>query len=633
MIPTLTGTVFFLLIPVHLKRSMFGWYDNDPHNVLFPLAVIACLIWGFDKIADRKKRTIAALFCAALLMLYACFWQGWVYLFSIIIFAGALIFLYCRFVVNDRPTAKNTAQYFGILAAGTLIALGLFFGPREFFVLFQEGTKAIGEFLSPQLSLWPNMYISVGELRSASVADILELSGGLFVFVVALMGLGYSCRRAIAHRNTAREPWLVILLGVFFVISFMITLGAQRFAILFLTPLCLCFLLGLQEIFTFVKQKTDKTFVSRKFYIKTVYVALSILMLGITLVPIGSAREKTRSLLDPIFNPVWENVLEKIRTQTPPESIINTWWPPGHFISAIAERRVTFDGATINVPQAYWMAKVFLSNSEEQAMGILRMLNNSGNTAALYLQSLGIDLSVGVERILQVLPMSRPDAATALADILTLEQTGHLLALTHPKETTPSYLLIYRELMDKNLELGFVGRWNFTKMEYLRANPESALDIPKRKSKEYVNFLWDTIGGPLRYSEILTQLGVDENKILLEENLTVDLTTMSARINSSTYGKGTPQSIFYSNGESVIEHPLAGANLNFSLVLIRQKNAYIGILMDKALARSLLVRLFWFEGKGLKYFKPFCKDTDLTQRTQIYVYEEDWNKFLSDSSP
>ena len=37
----------------------------------------------------------------------------------------------------------------------------------------------------------------------------------------------------------------------------------------------------------------------------------------------------------------------------PENSIITTWWPPGHFIKSMAQRRVTFDGATINFPQAY----------------------------------------------------------------------------------------------------------------------------------------------------------------------------------------------------------------------------------------------------------------------------------------
>ena len=43
-----------------------------------------------------------------------------------------------------------------------------------------------------------------------------------------------------------------------------------------------------------------------------------------------------------------------------------------------------------------------------------------------------------------------------------------------------------------------------------------------------------------------------------------------------------------------------------------------------------MVTLYFFDGKGLKYFRPFAKEKDLTRRTQIFVYEVDWTKFTDD---
>jgi asparagine N-glycosylation enzyme membrane subunit Stt3 len=47
----------------------------------------------------------------------------------------------------------------------------------------------------------------------------------------------------------------------------------------------------------------------------------------------------------------------------------------------VAKRRVIFDGQTQHIPQAYWMAKVFLTDSEKKAIAILRMLDNGANQA------------------------------------------------------------------------------------------------------------------------------------------------------------------------------------------------------------------------------------------------------------
>ena len=45
----LIGAVFFLLAPIFLKRSCFGWYDNDPYNTFFPTAILLCLFLGLDR--------------------------------------------------------------------------------------------------------------------------------------------------------------------------------------------------------------------------------------------------------------------------------------------------------------------------------------------------------------------------------------------------------------------------------------------------------------------------------------------------------------------------------------------------------------------------------------------------------
>jgi asparagine N-glycosylation enzyme membrane subunit Stt3 len=49
--------------------------------------------------------------------------------------------------------------------------------------------------------------------------------------------------------------------------------------------------------------------------------------------------------LGPDINYNWDSTWEFLRTQTPEDSIVGTWWDPGHMIAALAERRNFADGA------------------------------------------------------------------------------------------------------------------------------------------------------------------------------------------------------------------------------------------------------------------------------------------------
>ena len=626
---TFIASLFFLLAPIFIKRSCFGWYDDDPYNIFFPLMILFVLFFGLEQ-KSFKGKIICALLTALLILFYAFFWQGWVYLFTVVVVSGMAIIVYNHIILKKFGETKNMAVYFLAFIFITFLSVGLTFGIEDFFVLFQEGWKALREFLIPPLSLWPDMYVSVGELRKASWADIAEFTGGIFFLSVAGWGLvSYGLR--CLHRPSLRfDPFKMIVLAVFFSSSLFLTLGAQRFVLLFLIPLSLMFALGMQSAFDFLITNVEK----RKMFLKskTVYLKWTIILLFLSSIsiPILNAKNTTLSLLDRIFNETWEKVLKKVDQQTPPESIINSWWPPGHFIKAIAHRRVTFDGATINKPQAYWMANVFLNSDERKAAGILRMLNDSANLATDYLQSLNIDLSRAVDQLKEITPLNKEEAQKKLDGFLQPSQIDHLLQLTH-KTPPPSYLLIYNELVEKNLVLSFVDRWNFQKIEKINRNPEERKLVPRRKSPAYIKFLWAIAGGPLNYSEVLTKLGQHNNTLIFEQDIQIDLDRMTCRINSERFGRGIPKSLVYLRGDEIINQKLVEGRLPFSVVLFQEDGRYSCMIMDERLANSILIKLYFFNGKGLKYFRPFTQESDLTKRTQIYVYEVNWKEFLKDT--
>ncbi|KKS44746.1 MAG: Oligosaccharyl transferase STT3 subunit [candidate division CPR1 bacterium GW2011_GWA2_42_17] len=660
---TFVGAVFYLLAPIFIKRSSFGWYDNDPHSCLFSLAILACVFQGLNKLNNLKKAMSWAILTSLLIMVYAFFWQGWVLLYSIIGISGILIIfshllLFKKKSLNvkankgegssrnilknatieagkDRKHFLSLLAFWGIICSGSFLAIGVVFGIHEFFNLFIEGWTALKNFLTPQLSPWPDLYISVSELHRASLGSIIELTGGKFFFSTAVFGIIFSFIYAFKTKSI-NFFFKLIVLAVFLLITIYISLGAQRFIMLALIPLSLTFALGLQGITNiFLWNKGYKHF-SKKARIRrrirnSAYACLMIAIVSSIMLPMRHVHHSIKSILNPIFNETWEKALVQIDQRTEPDSIINAWWPPGHFIKAVAHRRVTSDGATINFPQAYWMANIFLSQTEEEALGILRMLNNSANRAAEYLQKeLGFKLSVTVHILKAITKLNENQAGLFLAKIISnKDHINHLLQLTH-QHPPPSYIFLYNEFVENNLQLPFFGNWDFERIEKINADPNLLKKIPDRHSSEYIKFLWDLVGGPYKYSGSLPLLVRKEDVLLFENEVTVNLKKMDCRVNSDKFGHGIPYSLFYAQENKVIEKKFTEGNLPFSVILYNSDQRFYCLLLDRRLAQSLLVKLYFFEAKGLSYFQPFIKESDLTKRTQIQIYRVNWNKFQED---
>jgi hypothetical protein len=406
----------------------------------------------------------------------------------------------------------------------------------------------------------------------------------------------------------------------------MLGLSAQRFIILCLVPVSLLFALALEQSYG-ARKKLIRLLRINKSSLRWLEKGLLALMILSVFVPIIHGQRAIRSLLNPIFNSAWDRALTKLAQETPPESIINTWWTPGHFVKAIAKRSVTFDGASIKGEQAYWLTRIYLANDERAALGILRMLNTSSNQAAEYLQSLGLPLSMAVPLLLEITKMPETTARQALRKVFPENATKEILRLTHTPPP-PSYMLIYNEIAENNPMLGYVGKWDFSRIEKLNQTPAALKKIPARGSSGYTDFLWGLVGGPFRQSPIMTMNGRNGTKEIFADTLIIDTDTMTAEVRSKTYGQGIPYSIVYLDPHKkiVTEKPLPGASLTYSVVYFTDRQSKKAILMDRLLANSLIVKMYYFEGKGLEYFEPFAQEQDLTGRTRIFIYKINWPK-------
>jgi len=57
-------------------------------------------------------------------------------------------------------------------------------------------------------------------------------------------------------------------------------------------------------------------------------------------------------------------------------------------------------------------------------------------------------------------------------------------------------------------------------------------------------------------------------------------------------------------------------------LLLEEGGGYEAVEVDRELAGSLFSRLFFFKGKGLRYFKPYTDNND--RKNYIGVFEINW---------
>ncbi len=594
------GALFLIMAPINLKRGALGWFRTDPYNLLFPLLALGCLFLALRPAAKKEGYAWAWIF-GVVVSVYALFWQGWGFTFLLGLACALCAAAFNAFIKKDLPHAKQNLLFLAIGAGTSLLAIGICFSFQDYFILFKEGFGELSKFNHRGLDLWPNQFLSVGELKKTSLADISTSAGGPIFLLLAFGGLVWGLRQALQNVRQNRSIDTLII-SIFLVVTLALSFSGERFVLFATIPLSVL----------------AASAVNRFSSLRSVGWPLAGLLIALVLF---DANRDIRTILTPIYNSTWDEALAKIRTGTPEDSIVNTWWAPGHFIKAMARRGVPFDGASLDQgPAGYWMGNMFLSQDENQARGILRMLNTGGNRAAEYLVHSGLKLSDAASLLLAVAPLDRAQAGQFLKGILSDKQIAELLPLTHG-QAPHSYVLVYNELVDDNLMIAFTGRWNIKKIEQVNADPDMLKGVPPRGSSDFIDFLWTTMGGPPKYSPPLALIARSNNQLLFPENLTIDLDTMDAKIQSPTYGTGAPLSVFFIKDGAVTEHLNPGGMLNYSVVLYQEDGQYAARLMDRALANSMIMRLYYFDGAGYKYFKPLVLSHDLTGRTRIKVFQ------------
>lgn len=622
--PAAAAAILLACAEVVLKRSTLGWYDNDPYNIVFPMLLMLMLALAL-RARTRRTTIIGGIALACALCLYSLFWQGWVFAASVL--AAALIactadrYLCRKFQPETSPAPRFQPLWLFISFTGAgLVGISLIFGPGELIVLFREGWQALQGFFNSRLPVWPDNYITVGELKRSSAADFIHLTGGWPMTLGAVIGFLSSLIRLRTHPNAPDRSFRICII-VFALAAVLLSLGAQRFTLLAITPLAFLFLFGANDLLCLADSRIPQ---NSDFLMKCLRLLTPALLLtALTVSSLTHAEQRMPALINRIYNNTWDDAMQFLKTQTPSDAIIDTWWSPGHFIKAMGQRRVIFDGASISSRQSYWLAQALMAAGETQSLNLLRLLNNGATAAVDRLREQGLSDSESAQLLHSMIRLPQDKTLDLARQTLPPRVAREILQYTHGTPD-PVYLLISNDMIRDLVIYPLIAGWNVSRIEELNSNPQLRAEIPPAAhKKDYINFLWSLSGGQPRISGILNAVEHDPSSgvIRFAQGLTCDIPRRICRIASNTYGHGIPAEIIVSDGQQIITQPQANATLSYSVVVGQRHGHYEALLAERTIAHSLLVRLYFFGDTGLDHIRRVHQTRDATQQLQIDLFK------------
>lgn len=626
-----------------LQRSMGEWFDTDIYNVFFPLLVLWTFMVAVEKRSLIKGSLLVAL-AGLFLAFYASTWKGWWFIFDIMLFSGAF------FILNQKLCQEEEKIEDAVLRR-ELVFLGLFFVFSTFFVIILNNIATWLDFvrepwhlvsifnISPE-SQWPNVYLTVAELGKMRPADIVRSMGGDFLFLGSLVGLLYIFLFEKGLRD--RRFGFGILSVIFWIgATFYASLAAMRFILLLVVPIGLAFGLTITKFYEIVDEYSRR-------HLKSGPAAVSrmglVFLLSLYLVFRVASLHRNVSAIFPQMNDSWHNALTAVKKGTPGDALINSWWDFGHWFKAVAGRRVLFDGMTQNTPYAYWMARALLTDNEAECVGILRMINASDNKAAEEIVSQrGMTWAAGTAVIRKAVAMKEGDARSYLEKEIGEEGAGRLLPYLFPSKLPVVYLVISYDMLQKVGPISYIGNWDFRKVDlWFKRKHLSEPDFIAYCLKSYNLTRQEAQDGLLEmsllkeeeakswFSEPWYYLFIpslshrDGSMLYFDSGLVVNEADDHAYVLSGRpENMGVPQSLIFMEEGALKEVPQKDPALSYSGLLVKEKDATKSFLLDPRLARSMLVRLYYFQGEGLQSFRLFHKEKDEKGDT-IYVYEIRW---------
>ncbi len=654
------AAMILLINPTVIGKTIFGHSDTDAYQIFFPLAIIWALVEAY-RTDDTKKKVGLSVLTGFLMGLYSFAWEGWWYLFD---FLGAAIVITIIIIIaiditkkkHHKDILKNPyVRNIGLIAlvgfAVTGVVVSVVHGPVRFItaplepISFSTIQSAILE------DIWPNVYTTVAELNTANTDQIIWAVGGkaLFAFsLLGMLGMLYVAFKKEQGRDHRQYLLYFILLLIWYGGVFYAAQKGVRFILLIVPPFSIAFGVGAGLIW----QKIHDALSKHLHVSKKITLALLIIVLAVFFWPKVQTARAIASSDVPMINDAWVAAMENIKQDSEPDAIINSWWDFGHHFKYLADRAVTFDGASQNRPQAHWIGHVLLTGDERDAVGILRMLDCGGNQAADMLTDSVQDTKRAVDITYRLIHVDRAEAKAILDEEgIDVDMQERILEKTHC-DPPDNYFIASEDMIGKAGVWSHFGGWDFEKAfiwMQLRDRPkddavrdmtnrfgytqEKAEDIylqvqtitDEREGNTWIS-PWPgylSTGGACRVDESEAVIKCTNNVQGRVLEFVIEPRTMNVTIANSVE-KSHPKRFVFSNASGFQVKEFEKNTVGFSLGLVNQDGNFESIVMSNELAPSMFTRMFFYGGAGLRYFDPFDYQRSFGG-LRIYTYKVDWD--------
>ena len=700
------ASIIVAVHPAFLIRTFGGSADTDPYNVFLPLIITWLFLESFE--SKSLKKNIALSFVAGICVaIYSITWGGWWYIFDFLVISLLLFMVIYVFLHRDQLNnilAQRTIR----LSAMTLAVF--FFTSLIFTTMFTSystfenainGPIGFTKFKEVAVStIWPNVFTTVAEQNPASLEGVINQAGigSILLFLLSIVGISISLIKPRSSKAadglyftiTLVWCWFVLwlkpdsLMFFLFLISLpiigrialavykkemdldfklaiilMIWFGSTIYAstkgiryTLLIAPIAgIGIGIALGFIYNFASYYAAKYMNTGK--VVTKIIAMAVILAIFIPGPYSKATDLAKQQV-PIMNDAWYDSLDKIKQESAQNAIINSWWDYGHWFKAVSDRAVTFDGTSQDTPMAHWIGNALLTNDEDLAVGILRMLDCGSVMAFWKLNSEINDGTRSVDILYKVLVMDKESARKELLGHIGQSTAEEVLKYTHC-EPPENYFITSDDMISKSGVWAHFGSWNFDK----------AFIYNTLKSKEYVNnkqrgveFLkdrfnytdkdaenvyrevsfitnsndanswiapWPSYGSRLsgcstREDNIICPLQTENGGIA---NVDINLKNRTANIMSSN-GIVHPKAVVFPTKDGIdkIEYP--DSPVGFTMTLIPSGDSWSYIMMSAPLEDGIFTRLYFLDGHGLTKFRKFSDMTSFTGN-RIVIWKIDWN--------
>ena len=703
------GFISAFIIAVHpafLTRTAGGFADTDAYNVLFPLLITWLFLEAFETKNKRKIITYSGL-AGLLVAIFSLSWGGWFYIFDFIIAASAAYLIF--FIILNRNELKNINQFIkkpafynpltsiGVFIVSSALFTSLFTGFNNFINAFLQGPLAFARLKQVAItSIWPNVYTTVAEQNPASLNSVISQIGvgSVLLFLIGLTGIALTMLKKETKKASdlwfivGSILWFIIILGIrpqnltwflglislpiiikliliiknkdnkvdikaaillilWFVSTIYASVKGVRFTLLAVPAFAIALGVALGIGYYYLHRLITKGLKINKNISKAlVIILLCLLLLG----PYRSSKSTAENEI-PSMNDAWYNSLKKIDLESEPDAIINSWWDFGHWFKMIGNRAVTFDGTSQNSPNAHWIGSTLLTNDEDYAVGVLRMVDCGQNQAFDELDKVINDGAKSINILEEVVRLDMKNAGSVLLNNgLTEEQANKVLEFTHctPPE---NYFITSYDMIGKAGVWAHFGSWNFDRsLIYNTLNKKEY----KNKLEQSISFLQNrfnytkTEAENIYYDVQSIQSDTDANSWIapwpsyagssgcnkLEDNkiacgigqgaqVEIDINTLQADIQTQQ-GVMHPDSVVLPLEDGSYRKKEFNNTIGLSIVLIPTGDGNYGaLMMHPLLDKSMFTTMFYLNGHGLKYFEKFSDTTDITGG-RIIVWKVNW---------